>query len=66
MKRLLGLFTSVVLALTLAFSLAACKNDSSNRDEEDKAYNVQYELDDNEEYYTLKSCLLYTSDAADE
>ncbi len=55
MKRLLGLFTSVVLALTLAFSLAACKNDSSNRDEEDKAYNVQYELDDNEEYYTLKS-----------
>lgn len=55
MKRLLGLFTSVVLALTLAFSLAACKNDSSNQDEEDKAYNVQYELDDNEEYYTLKS-----------
>lgn len=53
MKRLLGLFTSVVLALTLAFSLAAC-NDGNKNSSDEKDYNVQYELDENEEFYTLK------------
>lgn len=52
MKKLLGLLTSVVLALTFAFSLTACKNDSSSGNAS-KPYTATYELDEETDTYTF-------------
>ncbi len=52
MKKLLGLLTSAVLALTFAFSLTACKSASSSGDDS-KAYTATYELDEENDAYTF-------------
>lgn len=53
MKKLLGLLTSAVLALTFAFSLTACKGKSSSSGDDSKAYTATYELDEENDTYTF-------------
>ena len=53
MKKLLGLLTSAVLALTFAFSLTACKSKSSSSGDDSKAYTATYELDEENDTYTF-------------
>lgn len=53
MKKLLGLLTSAVLALTFAFSLTACKGKSSSSGDDSKAYTATYELDEKNDTYTF-------------
>lgn len=53
MKRLLGFFMALVLTFSLTATLAACNNDKNG--EQNKAFEVKYELSDDGKYYTLTS-----------